>query len=64
MDIFLWLVHSGLLSFSAVIFILITGTLTWTLNKSITIAIINFLFVLLNLYAGIAQIVTHPGIYG
>ena len=60
----LFLIHSGLLSFSAAVFISIMGILIWKMNRSVPVAMMNLGLVLLNVAFGVMDIViTHPGIW-
>lgn len=59
----LFLIHSGLLSFSAAMIIALLGILTWNLGRSVPVAIMNFFLVVMNIGFGIMNIATHPGIW-
>jgi len=59
----MWLLHSGLLSFTAALFIAVMGTATWTIGRSVPVAVMNIGLVLLNLALGILQVATHPEIW-
>ena len=59
----LFLIHSGLLSFTAALVIALMGTLTWNLGRSIPIAAMNIVLFAINIMFGIMNVMTHPGIW-
>jgi len=59
----LFLIHSGLLSFTAALFITVCGIMTWEIGRSVPVAIMNFGLVVMNIGLGIMNIMTHPGIW-
>lgn len=59
----MWLIHSGVLSFMAALFIAVVGIITWEIGRSPGLAIMNFGFVLLNIMFGIMNVMSHPEIW-
>lgn len=59
----MWILHSGLFSFAAAIFIAVVGSATWQIGRSVPVAIMNGSFVLLNMAMGIMQVASHPEIW-
>lgn len=59
----MWLLHSGLLSFTVALFIAVCGIATWRISRNVGFAIMNFGFVLMNLAFGVMNVMTHPEIW-
>jgi hypothetical protein len=59
----MWLLHSGLLSFTVALFIAVIGIKTWHLARNPAVAFMNGGFVGMNVAFGIAQLMTHPEIW-
>ena len=59
----MWIIHSGLLSFGAALFVAVLGIMTWNIGRSVPLAVMNFGFVLLNIGFGIMNVMTHPEIW-
>ena len=59
----LFLIHSGLLSFTAALFITFCGRMPWEIGRSVPVSVMNFGLVLLNIMFGIMNVMTHPEIW-
>lgn len=59
----MWLIHSGVLSFTVALFVAVCGIATWQIGRSVGLALMNFVFVLINIALGIMNIARHPEIW-
>lgn len=59
----MWLLHSGILSFTVALFITVLAIKTWLLARNPVVAVMNASFVMMNIGLAFFQISAHPEIW-